>query len=354
MSLLPCITYANPNTPLYGAGGSGSSASTFNTLTVSSILSVGPPGQVLVYTDLDTKLKTSVDAGTSTIREVMTNGSGTQITPALVFQPETNSFIVQDTTSGKSFMVATNGGVLTIPAANVSTLAMGPSAIVSFEDTLSIGRTGDTLSMSLSQVGNDNVSMTLATPNNDNSIVVGGDGGAGKITVQNGPLQIFASDLAVYSSITTFNLGISSINNSAYPPQGSGAVSTIGFSAANFPGGAGTVPLGGTPFAMTDSFTVDPTHRYRVSYEAAYTNVDGSPSYTTAYISGTSPAMYITTLDNRQAIPALNDARASVSAVFIPNIATCQVITQNSSAAAGTSMTVNNVVGITLEDLGAW
>jgi hypothetical protein len=350
-ALNPVISHQNPSTPWWSpAGSGGGSASSFNTLTVSSIVSVGPPGEILVYTDASTKLKTSVDAGTSTIREVMTNGSGTQVTPALVFQPSTNSFIIQDTSNNKSLLIATNGQDLSLPGTvNISSIAMPANPTITFGTTLSVGRSGDSLTMDLSQNGNDNVSLALTTPNNDNTITVGADGGAGKITVATGPLQIFASDLAVYSSITTFNLGVSSINGAGVGD----APSTLGFSAANFPGGAGTVPLGGAPFAMTDSFAVDTAHRYRVSFEAAYTNTDATgPNYTTAYISGTSPTMYITTIDNRDAIPAMNDLRGSVASVFVPNSSPCQIITANSSALANTGMTVNAVAGVVLEDLG--
>jgi hypothetical protein len=350
MSLLPLVTFANPNTELYAAAGSGGSVSSFGTLTVSSIISVGPPGQVLVYADADTKLKTSVDSGTSTIREVMTNGSGTQVTPALVFKPETGSFIIQDTSNNKSLLIATNGDDLSLPGTvNISSIAMPANPTISFGTSFVVGRDGDSLSMGLSQIGNDNVSVTLTTPNNDNDILIGADGGAGKIEVLNGPLQVFASSLDVYSTITTFALGVSSINGAGVGD----APSTIGFSAANFPGGAGTVPISNVPFAMTNSFAVDPAHRYRVSFEAAYANADATgPNYTTAYISGTSPSMYITTIDNRDAIPAMNDLRGSASAVFVPNSSPCQIITANSSVIAATGMTVNNVTGVVLEDLG--
>jgi len=348
-SILPTITHVGSQ-PLYGTGGGGGSASTFNTVTISSILSVGPPGEILVYTDASTKLKTSVDGGTSTIREVMTNGSGTQVTPALVFQPATNSFIIQDTSNNKSLLIATNGQDLTIPGTlAVSSIAMPANPTISFGTSLVVGRDADSLSMALSQLGNDNVSVTLTTPNNDNDILIGADGGAGKIEVLNGPLQIFASSLDVYSTITTSALSVSSINGAGV----GNATSTIGFSAANFPGGAGTVPISNVPFAMTNSFAVDPAHRYRVSFEAAYNNVDATgPNYTTSYISGTSPSVYIATVDNRDAIPAMNDLRGSASAVFVPNSSPCQIITANSSVVAATGMTVNNVTGVVLEDLG--
>jgi hypothetical protein len=246
------------NTVFLNVGGGSGSAASFGTVNVSSFLNIGPPGQIAVFADADTKLKTFVDAGTSTIREAMTNGFGTVITPALVFQPETDSLLIQGT-NGSTILTATTGQSLTIPFLNVSTL-----------------------------------------------------------------------------------------NGVAFPNT-----STIGFNGTNFPGGAGTVPISNVPFAMTQSFAVDPTHRYRVSFEAAYNNADATgPNYTTAYISGTSPTMYITTIDNRNAIPANNDLRASVGSVFVPNSSPCQIITANSSGLAATGMTVNAVAGVVLEDLG--
>jgi hypothetical protein len=350
---LPTATRASQSVAYFAAAGSGGggSASTFNTLAVSTILSVGPPGEILVYTDASTKLKTTVDAGTSTIREVMTNGSGTQVTPALVFKPETNSLIIQDTSNNKSLLVATNGADLTLPGTvNISSIAMPANPTITFGTTLSVGRDGDSLTMDLFQSGNDNVSLALTTPNNDNTITVGGDGGAGKINVATGPLQIFASSLDVYSTITTFALGVSSINGAGVGD----APSTLGFDATNFPAGAGTVPISSVPVAMTQSFTVDPAHRYRVSYEAAYNNTDATPTanYTTTYISGTTPSVYLATVQNALAIPANNDLRGSVSGLFVPNVSTCQVIALNSSGVAATGLTVNAVAGVVLEDLG--
>jgi hypothetical protein len=349
---LPTATRASLTVPYFATAGSGGgSASTFNTLTVSTILSVGPPGEILVYTDASTKLKTTVDAGTSTIREVMTNGAGTQVTPALVFQPATNSLIIQDTSNNKSLLIATNGDDLTLPGTvNISSIAMPANPTISFGTSFVVGRDGDSLSMGLSQLGNDNVSLTLTTPNNDNDILIGADGGAGKIEVLTGPLQIFASSLDVYSTITTSALSVSSINGAGVGD----APSTLGFDATNFPAGAGTVPISSVPVAMTQSFTVDPAHRYRVSYEAAYTNVDATATanYTTTYISGTTPSVYLTTVQNALAIPANNDLRGSVSGLFVPNLSTCQVIALNSSGVAATSLTVNAVAGVVLEDLG--
>jgi hypothetical protein len=343
-SILPTITHVGSR-PLYGI------ASGVSTLAVSTILSVGPPGEILVYADADTKLKTFVDAGTSTIREVMTNGAGAVITPAIVFKPETNSLLVQGT-NGSTILVATTGQNLTVPGTlNVSSIAMPASASVTFGTSLAVARTGDSLTMDLFQDGNDNVSLALTTPNNDNVITVGADGGAGKIEVATGPLQIFASDLAVYSSITTFNLGVSSINNAAYPPQSSGAVSTIGFSAANFPGGSGTISSNSTPLAITDSFVVGPDRRYRLSYEASFGNSDAT-SYTTVYLSGTTPTFYFQTVSSAYAIPGQNDARASASGTFVPTVSTCQLIGATNSATSGTNMALNAAAGVVLEDLG--
>lgn len=146
-------------------------------------------------------------------------------------------------------------------------------------------------------------------------------------------------------------IGVSTINGAQYPPQGSGTVSTLGFS-IGFPGGVGTIPSGGTPTAMTTSFTVDPTHRYRVSFEAGYATTDAN-CYITTYVSGTSPTHYLETVYGAAAVAGSNDARASSSGVFVPSAGSAQIVVQNSSAATAASLTANASAGVVLEDLGA-
>jgi hypothetical protein len=144
------------------------------------------------------------------------------------------------------------------------------------------------------------------------------------------------------------SLNVSSINSSKPIVNWS----TIGFSAANFPGGAGTVPISNVPFAVTDSFVVDTARKYRVSLEAEYSNVDATGSYTTLYMSGTTPTVYLTTINNSNGIPANNNARGGSSAIFRPTLSTVQLITLNSSGIAATGIQVNTAAGVVVEDLG--
>lgn len=359
-ALNPVISHQNSTTPWWSpAGSGGGSASSFNTLTVSSILSVGPPGEILVFTDASTKLKTSVDGGTSTIREVMTNGSGTQVTPALVFQPSTNSFIIQDTSNNKSLLIATNGQDLSLPGTvNISSIAMPANPTITFGTTLSVGRSGDSLTMDLSQNGNDNVSLALTTPNNDNTITVGADGGAGKINVATGPLQIFASDLAVYSSITTFNLGVSSINNAVYPPPSGPALSAVGLS--NFLADTAYVPGGNSAYPLSQDFSITNGRTYRISQNFGMSNGDATGTFTGFAVSGGGAGfpVFINSFDNNILVPTLNGASQGIQTVFRANTTgTAQVVGYNSSATTSTIVQVEadgvgGGIQWLLEDLG--
>lgn len=211
--------------------------------------------------------------------------------------------------------------------------------------------TASTLAVSsLVEVGSADISFAtntlFLTALDGGAVALGTTSGATNLSITQTNVNVLTTLTATAQPATVSSLIVSSINGAPFP-----GVSTLGFSAANFPGGAGDVPGGGTPFALTDSFAVNPSHRYRVSYEAAYDNSD-SASYTASYVSGTSPVSFITTLDNAQAIPSKNDGRATASGVFKPNSSPCQVIIDNSSGTTSTLMTVNSVLGVVLEDLG--
>jgi hypothetical protein len=230
--------------------------------------------------------------------------------------------------------------------------AAGPTGIAG--PTGAVGNTPSVSTIAVSsliEVGGGDISFGatstfFVTAPDSGSVALGTTSGPTSLTVSLINVNVLTTLTAVEQPMTVSSLTVSTINGTPFP-----GTSTIGFSAANFPGGAGNIPGGSAPFAMTDSFAVDPTHNYRVSFEAAYGNADPA-SYTTSFVSGTSPITFINTLDNALAIPSKNDARGSVSCVFKPNSSPCQIVTDNSSATVSTSMAVNNVVGVVLEDLG--
>jgi len=283
MSLLPCITFANPTTELYAAFGSGG-----GTGTVGPTGSAGPTGPA---------------------------GGPTGIAGPTGAGP-----------TGPTGIAGPTGAVGNTPS--VSTIAVS----------------------SLVEVGGGDISFAtntvFITAPNGGAVALGTTSAATNLSISQTNVNVLTTLTATAQPMTVSTLIVGTINGAPFP-----GVSTLGFSAANFPGGAGNIPGGSAPFAMTDSFAVDPTHNYRVSFEAAYGNADPT-SYTTTFVSGTSPITFINTVDSALAIPSKNDARASASCVFKPNSSPCQIVSDNSSGTVSTLMSVNNIVGVVLEDLG--
>lgn len=296
MSLLPCITQANPTTPLYaslgsgggGGGGSGQSTFTVSTLTVSDI--VFP--DTFNISGNKSKLS-SIGVDELSVNSALNANGGLNLNnTTLNWNNLGTAGTYWDAGQNKLFTIVGNG------------------------DTVQIGTQGNPFAFSVSQ-SSINTNVVLQSP-----------------------------------ALSSLSLLVSSVNGAPYPPQGSGTISTIGFNPGNFPGGNGNVPISGTPFAITDSFVVDTTHRYRVSYEASFSNADPN-SYTTVYISATAPTQYLQTVPNAQANTASNDARASVSGVFVPSSSPAQLIVANSSGSSITQMALLAASGVVLEDLGA-
>jgi len=194
--------------------------------------------------------------------------------------------------------------------------------------------------------------LLLAAPNNLGEFLIGiGNDNKAFISSSGTGLTWNGGNVSGLANVTTSTIAVSTINGSAYPPVS--PVSTLGLSAANFPGGNGVVPINSVPFALTDSFAVDVANNYRVSYTGSFSNVDGSgPTFTSAFISGTSPNVYINTLDNRTAVSLLNLANGTYSATFKPSGTPCQLVFVNSSAVAGTAVAINTGTGVVLQDLG--
>jgi len=69
-------------------------------------------------------------------------------------------------------------------------------------------------------------------------------------------------------------------------------------------------------------------------------------------VSGTTPTLYMNTIDNRQAINGLNLMSGTYGATFKPSSTPCQLVFINSSALAGTAVSINTGTGVVLEDLG--
>ena len=75
MSLLPCITQANPNTPLYASVGSGGTVSSFATASVSSLTASTIATGLLTATQIESAIDRSALFYTSSLSG--TSGTGT-------------------------------------------------------------------------------------------------------------------------------------------------------------------------------------------------------------------------------------------------------------------------------------
>jgi hypothetical protein len=306
MSLLPSATYSAPGAPLYGGGGGGSS-------TLPSTLTVGPnatsTSQIVIYGDANEKLKIESVGVNSAIYH--TNASGTPDTPYIGFGGTSGNLNIRDPSNNVMISFSSIGGGVNLNCGiamnnNTMNLDIAKNAALYYS------------------AGDSNVYLTGLSTHRVN---IG--------------TQSNASLLSVQDNLVTINGKTPVVN-----------WSTIGLNATNFPGGAGTVPISNVPFAMTDSFVVDTTRKYRVSLEAGYANADATGSYTAVYVGGTTPTVYLTTINNSNAIPAQNDARGGCSAIFAPTLSTVQIICANSSGIAATGIQVNTAAGVVVEDLG--
>jgi hypothetical protein len=305
MSLLPNATYSAPGAPLYGSAAAGSG-------TFPSSVTVGPnatsTSQIVIYGDANEKLEIESVGVNSALYH--TNGSGTFDTPYIGFAGAAGTLNIRD------------------PAAN--------------------------LMMSFSSItGGVNLNCGIAMNNNLIELDVAKEA---ELRYSAGTSNVFLTGLSTHQVNigTQSNASLLSVQDNLVTINGKTPVvnwSTIGFDGTNFPGGAGTVPINSVPFAMTNTFTVDTTHKYRVSLMAGYSNAD-PVSFTTVYMSGTSPTAYLTTIDNANAVAAVNFSRASCSAVFVPSSSNAQVVCANSSAAQVSGVTVNTGTGVVVEDLG--